>query len=217
MGIMFEGEYKNGLRWNGKGKEIEKTYGGGDIKMNIVYINGFKIYQKGIEIDHRCQIIYKGEYYNGKRNGKGKEYYCHNLIFEGEYLNEHKKIGKEYTDNRLEYAGGYLYNKKWNGKGYDKDGNIIYELKNGTGKIKLYEDGRLFFEGEHINGIRNGKGKIYDINNMLIFEGEYVNGEPNGFFKEYDFFSGKLIFEGKYLNGKKNGKGKEYNHIGNLI
>ena len=38
--------------------------------------------------------------------------------------------------------------KKWNGKGYDKNGNIKYELKNGTGKIKEYDnDGKLLFEG----------------------------------------------------------------------
>ena len=34
----------------------------------------------------------------------------------------------------------YLFNKKYNGKGYDKKGNILYELKNGNGKIKEYEN-----------------------------------------------------------------------------
>ena len=29
-----------------------------------------------------------------------------------------------------------MNNEKWNGKGYDEDGNIIYELINGNGKIK---------------------------------------------------------------------------------
>ena len=29
----------------------------------------------------------------------------------------------------LIYEGEYLYNKKWNGKGYDKKGNISYDLK----------------------------------------------------------------------------------------
>ena len=39
----------------------------------------------------------------------------------------------------------------------------------------------------------------------LEFEGEYLNGERNGKGKEY--YNGKLEFEGKYLNGKRNGKG----------
>ena len=34
----------------------------------------------------------------------------------------------------------------------------------------------------------------------LIFEGEYLNGEKNG--TEYDKDSGLVIFKGEYLNGK---------------
>ena len=72
--------------------------------------------------------------------------------------------------------------------GMEKDmmkGNIIYELINGTGKVKEYDAyGRLIFEGEYLNGKRNGKGKKYYDGN-LKFEGEYVNGERNGNGKEY--------------------------------
>jgi hypothetical protein len=49
-------------------------------------------------------------------------------------------------------------------------------LKNGKGLIKEYDNYRdtLLFEGEYINGERNGKGKDYDIYNAkLKFEGEY--------------------------------------------
>jgi len=53
------------------------------------------------------------------------------LIFEGEYLYNFKIKGKEFNEGRLEYEGEYSFDKKWNGKGYDKDGNIIYEIKNG--------------------------------------------------------------------------------------
>jgi antitoxin component YwqK of YwqJK toxin-antitoxin module len=35
-----------------------------------------------------------------------------------------------------------------------------------------------------------------------MYEGEYLNGEKNGQAKEYDN-SGKLVFEGQYLEGKK--------------
>ena len=51
----------------------------------------------------------------------------------------------------------------------------------------------------------------------LEFEGEYLNGERDGIGKEYDNSNGKLVFEGEYLNGERNGKGKEYNYDGNLI
>ena len=81
---------------------------------------------------------------------------------------------------RLEYEGEYLFYNKYNGKGYDEYGNIIYELKNGTGKVKEYDyNGQLKFEGEYLNGKRNGKGKEYYYNGNLKFEGEYLNGERN--------------------------------------
>jgi len=64
------------------------------------------------------ELRFEGEYLNGEKNGKGKEYYDVELRFEGEYLN----------------------NKKWNGKRYDENPNIIYELINGNGRIKEYYD-----------------------------------------------------------------------------
>ena len=99
---------------------------------------------------------FEGEYLNGKKNGKVKEYNQKGkLIFEGEFKNNYRSKGKEFVKERLEFEGEYLFNKKWNGKGYDEEGNIIYELKNGNGKVKEYDDyGHLEFEGEYLNGIK---------------------------------------------------------------
>ena len=91
--------------------------------------------------------------------------------------------------------------KKWNGKGYNTINEIIYELKNGKGYIKEYDYwGKLKFEGEYLNGLKNGKGNEYDYWGKLIFEGEYLNGKRNGKGKEY-YDNGDLKFEGEYLNG----------------
>ena len=44
-------------------------------------------------------------------------------------------------------------------EGYDYNANIIYKLNNDiNGKGKEY-DGNIKFEGEYLNGIRNGNGK----------------------------------------------------------
>ena len=76
-----------------------------------------------------------------------KKYCGDKLIFEGTYLYDYKLKGKFYIDGKLEFEGEYLYNKKWNGKGYDSNGNILYELINGNGKVKEYYDsGKLIFE-----------------------------------------------------------------------
>ena len=58
-------------------------------------------------------LKFEGEYLNGKRNGKAKEY-DGDLIFEGEYKN----------------------GKKWNGKCHNGDGDLIYEIKEGKGYVK---------------------------------------------------------------------------------
>jgi len=182
--------YREGKR-NGKGKEFDK-------------------------LDNK--ILFEGEYLNGKRNGKGKEYYKENgkLKFEGKYLNgKRNEKGKEYYYNgQLKFEGEYLYGKRWNGKGYNKEGKINLEIKEGIGNGKeyFYKSGNLEFEGEYLNGEKNGKGKeYYKENGKLKFEGEYLNGKRNGKGKEY-YYDGKLKFEGHYLNGKRwNGKG--FNHI----
>ena len=139
--LVFEGEYINGVR-NGKGKEYDKLSG---------------------------RLIYDGEYSNGLRNGKGKDYYYD--IFKGKYIYGHRLTGKRYINDILEFEGDYLYDKNWNGKGYDKNGNVIYELINGKGKIKEYDiKGNIIFEEEYLNGQKNGKGKEYDYKGNIIFE-----------------------------------------------
>ena len=148
--LLFEGKFLNGKRWEGKGKEI----------------NG--------------DIILIGEYSEGKLNGKVKEYREYILIFEGEYIEGKRNgLGKEYYFfGNLIFNGIFKAGKKWEGIGYDKYGHKIYELKNGKGYIKEYDDfGILKYEGEYSNGERNGKGKEYDEKEQLVFEGEYFKGK----------------------------------------
>ena len=149
-----------------------------------------------------------GDYLNEERNGKGKEYYINGKIsYEGEYLNgKENGKGKEYTYNgKLKFEGEYLNGKRWNGKGYNKEGNMNFEIKEGKGKGKeYYPNGKLKFEGEYLNGKRNGNGKEYNYAGKLQFEGEYKNGKRwNGTIIEYDWSDGEIIFEGIIVEGEK--------------
>ena len=71
-------------------------------------------------------MIFEGESINSKVNGKGKEYYYNgNLIFEGEYLNGRKWNGKGYDiNNNLEYE---LKNGIGKVKEYDYYGYLVFE------------------------------------------------------------------------------------------
>ena len=124
-------------------------------------------------------LLYEGEYLNGKRNGIGKEYDLKgNLIFEGEYLKGKRNgKGKEYNKIGLViFEGQYLNDERWNGK-----------------YTKYFSNTQLEFEGEYINGIINGKGKEYYYNGNLKFEGEYLNDKKwDG--KGYDELN-KIIYE----------------------
>ena len=171
---------------------------------------------KGKEYDgYSDQLIYIGEYLNGKRNGEGKEFNEKgDLIFVGKYLNGNR-LNNEYNNENKK-----LENNIFNEKKYEKE----------------YHNGCLSFEGNYINGKRNGKGKEYDYYGNVAFEGEYLNGKKwngkgdfgynnskyefkngKGFIKEFDWY-GTLIFEGEYLNGERwLGKGKEDNFEGKYI
>jgi len=164
-------------------------------------------------------LEFEGNYAEGKKNGKGKKYYQDGkLKYKGEYLNGKKNgVGKEYYNNKLLFEGEYKNGRRWNGKSYDNDNNIMHDIKNGSGYFKIYTKfSILVFEGDYINGKRNGKGKEYDYDQgKLIFEGEYKNREKNGKGKEY-YYDRKIAFEGEYKNGKRHGKGKEYNYNGQI-
>ena len=205
----FEGEYLNGER-NGEGKEF--------------YENG--------------KLLFEGEYLDGVRNGNGKEFFLNGEILIGYYINgklkEGKRIDKDgndimilekngklkefYDNDRIRFDGEILNDKKWNGIGYDYNGNKVFEIKEGKGFVIEYDYyyGAKYFEGEYLNGLRNGKGKEFYESGDISFEGEYLNGLRNGEGKEYYLANNRLQFEGKYLNGKRHGIGKEFHRNGYL-
>ena len=215
--LNFEGGYLNGVK-NGKGKIYDS--GSNDTYFEGEFLNGQKN-GKGRKYKNG-KLVFEGDYLNGVKHGKAKEYeyFTGKVEFDGEYLYGLIRKGKKYIRGILEYEGEYIYGEKWNGKGYDEDGHQIYELINGSGKIREYNSHYdLNFEGEYLNGLKNGYGKKYRLG-TLEYEGEYLYGKRNGHGKEYEYFEdhSKLVFEGEFLNNSKwNGKGREYNHDKHII
>ena len=170
---------------------------------------------KGKEYKNKDKIlIYEGEYLNGERNGQGKEYdEEYELIFEGEYIKGKRIKGKEYYDlNELSLEKLPLYKIKIFPKDLETEYFSLEDLLKNI-KLEIFfnhfiknedEKGkkdRLKYEGEYLNGERNGKGKEYYSNGQLKFEGEYLNGKREGKGKEY-YKDGTLKFEGEYHDGK---------------
>ena len=89
---------------------------------NGKYINNKYIWEDG--------KYYKGEYKDNKPNGKGIKYYSNgNILYEGNFINgKFDGKGKYYYDNGMYFIGEYK-NGLRNGKGiqYYKNGNILFE------------------------------------------------------------------------------------------
>ena len=99
---------------------------------------------------------------------------------------------------------------KYNKKLQDFLKITLFNYKNVSGKYIIYV------------GKGKGKGKEFKgVNDRLIYEGEFLNGERNGKGKEYNYsfcFNKTLvIFEGEYLHGKRNGKGKEISYFDKIL
>ena len=100
------------------------------------------------------KINFEGEYKNGERNGKGKQYKenfkpkHHSLLYEGEFLN-----GKYHGQGKLYHIGPCIY------EGEFFNGHLL------NGKAKWHTMRGEDFEGEYLNG-KISKGKI--IKNMIM-------------------------------------------------
>ena len=170
-----------------------------EIKNNVSIISENNFDCQNMEETEMDKLGKVDKYFIGNRNGKGKEIDLDgNLLFEGEYLDGKRNgQGKEYDKNksyRLIFKGEFINDKRWNG---------VF--------IEFGSCDNILFEGEYINGIK--EGKEYK-NRRLIYEGKYLNNKKNKKGKEYYNF-GKLKFEGEYSYGRK-WNGNIYDNNGNL-
>ena len=174
--LKFEGEYVNGERFEGK-----KYSRYGNIKYEGKYLNGKKWNGTGKKYDYvEPSILEIINLYHRNSNSEGVLYKNSKLILEEEYLNGEKtgKVKEYFHNGNILFDGYYLNGVKYNGKGYNMDGHLEFEIKNGTGKIKEYlHNGTVIFEGKYLNGKKNGKGKEYYNESNIRFVGEYNVGE----------------------------------------
>jgi antitoxin component YwqK of YwqJK toxin-antitoxin module len=70
------------------------------------------------------------------------------------------------------------------------------------------------YEGNLLNGKRNGLGKLY-MNGKLLYEGNFKDDLMDGQGKKY-YPNGKLMYSGDFRIGKMDGEGKLYHEDGSL-
>ena len=151
--LVFEGEYKNGKRWNGNINEYIRD----NLKLEGVYIEGKK---EGKEIWYNKKGKIEGIYYfeNGEYTDIFEKYYDDGqLKLEGNIQTD--EVKEYHRNGKVKFEGKYsfLTNKRLEGKEYNNKGNLEFE--------GLYNDDKKW----------NGIFKEYDDNGNLKNEGKYLN------------------------------------------
>ena len=86
-------------------------------------------------------------------------------------------------------------------------GEAEQNLPQGRGCF-IYNGDNLQWIGYFENGEKSNYGKLYNEEGRLIFEGEYKNGLRNG--EGTYYYSGGLKYEGQFVNGLREGNGTFY-------
>ena len=144
-----------------------------DEKTELLYVEGEKEAFTGIAKYYSKDesSIFEFPYKNGKKEGRGKEYYLNGKFKSDAFfidgLLQGKSIGY-YENGNLEYEENY------------KDGKLDGLVKN------YYENGQLKAELNYKNGKLDGLARAYHENGQLHIEENYKDGKLEGESTNYD-------------------------------
>lgn len=210
--VKNEGIAISGNILNGKGKKryTQKTE---FADVNWVYegdfVEGYENFMGNL-YDAQGNLVYVGQWDKGLYVGNGRLSNMDGTFYEGRFLD-----GKFHGEGNLFDKEGYLFysgafekgEKNGIGRFFYKDGATYYgEIRNGVLKGKgTYNDtkgGR--YEGEFSNNLKNGKGKLFEIRNLLYYEGDFLNDEATGKGILYNHAEGSRL-EGNFVKMQAHG------------
>lgn len=134
--------------------------------------------------------IYYGNFVDGKLDGAGYHKNKDGIIYEGTM-----EDGQPHGTGKLSFPqGSYCYVTKeregWKGNCYTEDKYLFYEGQlngkepHGKGRMKDLETGEIC-EGEFVNGIMQGRGKLLDKYGDVVYEGEFKDNMPTSQILKY--------------------------------
>ncbi|EGR30444.1 IQ calmodulin-binding motif family protein, putative [Ichthyophthirius multifiliis] len=184
-----------------------------DIKYNYPIRNEFKdLVKLPPYIFKITKAVYKGQWLNGKRHGRGIQFWQDGSVYQGEWEND-----KANGNGRLIHADGDYYEGQWiddkaQGKGkfvhidgHQYQGDWIEDLQHGYG---IEEQKNFIYEGQFVNGLKHIKGKLTWKQDGSYYEGQFENGIIQGF-GTYYYQNGKK-YVGNWRYSKMNGYGELY-------
>lgn len=190
-GNYYEGYFKDskfhgkGRLFNSKGFIYAGDWENGDLPLGKILNFTYKTYEgelKNFEPSgNGCEIsdeyVYKGEFFRGKKNGKGKVQWNNNTSYEGDFImgriegkGTHYWADSQYTGNwkanKMHGLGVYTW-----ADGRKYEGSMVLGQKEGYGVLT---DGGKVYSGYWKAGKEDGKGKVEK--NGEVFEGIWQNG-----------------------------------------
>ncbi len=150
----YEGYWKEGLH-HGKGKSYDVNTG---------------------------RLYYDGEYANHDRHGYGVFYYDDGSIYKGNWENGWPTSGEQMFTNGYKFQGNWLRSdpkygtQTWPG-GDKYVGDMKGHSRHGYGTY--FKNGKKFYEGQWVNNVYHGAGKMYNEDGTIYWEGVANNGDLN--------------------------------------
>jgi hypothetical protein len=197
-GEIYDGEWGND-KPNGMGKYVHPngttTYEGefkddefsgyGEYKSAVQNRDGYKNFN----------IVYRGYFDKGKRNGFG-HLYTSGRSGSG-------TIYGEFKNDKMIRGTGRRFNAS--GSGFIEEGDFINDqIRNGK---RIWPDNEYMYEGEFDeNGVMHGNGSTTNANGRK-YVGEYQNGYRNGYGVMH--YPNGDVYEGEFENDAPHGKGKK--------
>ena len=180
-----------------------------------------KLQGKGEAYDENGNLIYRGDFEEGKRTGKGICWVDGDIIYDGELVDGvYQGFGKRYKNGSLVYTGEFDAGKyQGAGKLFDASGQRSYEgsfeknIPEGQGK-SYDKTGRLIYEGSYVSGKYDGKGILYPAGGGRL-EAEFSQGKPIGTIRWYR--DGRLYYEGEWADEHPVGFGRLSDKAGRAI
>ncbi|KAM9462177.1 radial spoke head 10 homolog B [Clarias gariepinus] len=193
-GLKYEGDFKtNAPMGHGTYTWLDRSTYEGEVCNGIRH--GLGMYKSS-----KTSTVYKGQWYKGKRHGKGTMYYNEEATswYKGDWENNRK----EGWGIRC-YPSGDTYEGQWKNS-----------VRHGEGTMKWIQLGQEY-SGQWLNGVQHGNGthtwflqrvfgSQYPLRNK--YKGEFAQGLRHGQ-GTFTYASGS-VYSGGWKNNKKHGQGK---------
>ncbi|XP_035469851.1 radial spoke head 10 homolog B isoform X2 [Scophthalmus maximus] len=145
-------------------------------------------------------VLYRGQWDQGKRHGKGEVYY--NQGESSWYKGDWVKNSREGFGERC-YPSGNIYSGEWKNSLRHGEGTMRW-LKLGEEYVGMWQEGIQHGRGTHVWILRRVDGSQYSQSNR--YTGDFVQGQRHG--QGTFFYAGGATYEGEWKNNKKHGEGK---------